>query len=127
LQVVGIEHALHYDLVLAEDVRLAQHAVNQRGLAVIHVGDDGDISNVVTVLQHKRNCGRDAQFILSEAQSTEGVSTSNNTNGRGAPAHDRDEFHTNDTYSIALFERLDKCAYTQGEFPRASIESASYA
>src|SRR5213082_187030 len=57
------------------------------------------------------------------ARPRRGVSTSNNTKGRGAPAHDRVGCHTSDTNSIALFERLDKCAYTQGEFPRISIES----
>jgi hypothetical protein len=32
-------------LVLAEDSRLAEHLVHQRRLAVIDVGNDGDISD----------------------------------------------------------------------------------
>ena len=30
----------------AEDAALAEHGVHQRGLAVVHVGDNGDIANV---------------------------------------------------------------------------------
>ena len=39
-------HALDHLLVVAEDVGLAQHAVHQGGLAVVDVGDDGDVANV---------------------------------------------------------------------------------
>ncbi len=45
LQVVGVHDALDQVLVGAEGAALAQHGVNQRGLAVVHVGDDGDIAN----------------------------------------------------------------------------------
>ena len=47
LQVVGVHDALGHLLVVAEDVRLSEQAVDQRGLAVVDVGDDGDIANVV--------------------------------------------------------------------------------
>ena len=34
-------------LVGAEDAALVQHGVDQRGLAVVDVGDDGDVADVV--------------------------------------------------------------------------------
>ena len=37
-------HALRDDLVVAEDVRLPQQSVYERGFAVVDVRDDGDIS-----------------------------------------------------------------------------------
>ena len=46
LQVVGIQRALGHALVLAERAGLLQQAVDQRGLAVVDVGDDGDIAKV---------------------------------------------------------------------------------
>ncbi len=46
LEVVRVHHALHDDLIVAEDATLVQHSVHQRGLTVIHVGDDGDIANL---------------------------------------------------------------------------------
>jgi hypothetical protein len=52
LQIIGIHDALGYLLVLAEDVRLAQHVIDQGGLAVVHVGDDGDVPKVGAFLQH---------------------------------------------------------------------------
>ena len=46
LEVVGIHRALGDPLVVAEGARLAQQHVDQRGLAVIDVGDDGDVAEV---------------------------------------------------------------------------------
>ena len=46
LLVVGVEHALLDLLVLAERVRGPQHLVDQRGLAVVDVRDDGDVPDV---------------------------------------------------------------------------------
>ena len=46
LQVVGVHDALDVLLMCAEDAALVEHGVHQRGLAMIHVGDDGDIANV---------------------------------------------------------------------------------
>ena len=46
LQVVGVHDALDHMLVGAESAALPQHGVHQRGLAVVDVGDDGDIANV---------------------------------------------------------------------------------
>ena len=45
-QVVGIHHPLGHLLVLAESVRLAQQEIHQRGLAVVNVGDNGDVTEV---------------------------------------------------------------------------------
>ena len=44
-QLVGIHDAFHVLLVLAEDAALVEHGVHQRGLAMVHVGDDGDVAN----------------------------------------------------------------------------------
>jgi hypothetical protein len=45
LQRVGVHHALLDHLVLAERARLAEHLVDERRLAVVDVGDDGDVSD----------------------------------------------------------------------------------
>ena len=37
------------ELALAEQAGLAEHLVDQRGLAVVDVGDDGDVSNICVV------------------------------------------------------------------------------
>ena len=47
LLVVGVEHALLDLLVGTEGVRGAQQLVDQRGLAVVDVGDDGDVPQVL--------------------------------------------------------------------------------
>ena len=46
LEVVGIHRALGHALVLAERAGLLQQPVDQRGLAVVDVGDDGDVAEV---------------------------------------------------------------------------------
>ena len=46
LEVVRVHHARHDHLVVAEHAALVQHGVHQRGLAVVDVGDDGDIANL---------------------------------------------------------------------------------
>ena len=47
LLVVGVEHALFHLLVLAEHAGRVQQAVDQRGLAVVDVRDDGDVADVL--------------------------------------------------------------------------------
>ena len=47
LLVVGVEHALLHLLVGAEGAGGAQELVTQGGLAVVDVGDDGDVSQVL--------------------------------------------------------------------------------
>ncbi len=46
LQVVGVEDAVADELAGAELAALAQQAIDQRRLAVVDVGDDGDIADV---------------------------------------------------------------------------------
>ncbi len=46
LQIVGIHHPFGNLLVFPKGVGLAQQAVDQRGFAMVDVGDDGDIANV---------------------------------------------------------------------------------
>ncbi len=45
-QVVAVQRALGDLLVLAERAGLAQQLVDQRGLAVVDVGDDGDVADI---------------------------------------------------------------------------------
>ncbi len=47
LQVVGVHDPLHDLLVLAEDAALPEHGVDEGGLAVVHVGHDGDVAQVI--------------------------------------------------------------------------------
>ena len=51
-QFVGIHHAFDVNFVLAKDAALVQHGVHQRGLAMIHVGDDGDVTNCSSSVVH---------------------------------------------------------------------------
>src|ERR1035441_4753318 len=46
LQVVGIHDAVDVLLMRAEDAALVEHGVHESGLAMIHVRDDGDITNI---------------------------------------------------------------------------------
>ena len=46
LEVVGIHGAFDHPLVLAVDAGLLQQPVDQRGLAVVDVRDDGDVAKV---------------------------------------------------------------------------------
>ncbi len=46
LEVVAVERAFGDDLVFAERAGLAEELIDQRGLAMIDVGDDGDVANV---------------------------------------------------------------------------------
>ncbi len=45
LQVVRVHDALGDGFVGAKNAALLEHGVDQRGLAVVHVGDDGDVAN----------------------------------------------------------------------------------
>ncbi len=46
LQIVGIHRALDHALVVAIGAGLLQQAIDQRGFAVVDVGDDGDVTKV---------------------------------------------------------------------------------
>ena len=50
LQVTGVEHPLVDGLVGPEGAGLPEHGVDQRGLAVVDVGDDGHVADVVAGL-----------------------------------------------------------------------------
>ena len=45
LEVVRVHDPRDYFLIVAEDAALLQHGVDQSGLAVVHVRDDGDVAN----------------------------------------------------------------------------------
>ena len=61
LQIVGIHHAVGDLLALGEHVRLLEHRVHQRGLAVIDVRHDRHISNIAT------NCHQNLSYLISVA------------------------------------------------------------
>lgn len=42
---VAVHHPVLCLLVIGEDVRLLQHGIHQRGLAVINMGNDGDVAD----------------------------------------------------------------------------------
>ena len=63
LQWIGVHHALHDDLVLAERACLAEHLVNQRRLAVIDVGDDSDVSDFLRVLHRSEGTRAEWPFV----------------------------------------------------------------
>jgi len=44
LQVVRIHHAVGHFLIGSENAALAQHGVHKRRLAMVHVGNDGDVA-----------------------------------------------------------------------------------
>src|SRR5208282_2856172 len=44
-QIVRVHDALGHGLVVAEGATLSKHGVNQRGFAVVHVGNDGDVAD----------------------------------------------------------------------------------
>ena len=46
LERVRVHHALGDDLIVAKGAGLAEHLVHERGLAVIDVGDDGDVADL---------------------------------------------------------------------------------
>ncbi len=46
LEVVGVHDSFHDDLVGAKGSGLAKHGVDERGLAMVDVGDDGQVPDV---------------------------------------------------------------------------------
>ena len=53
-QVVGIHDAVDVFLVGAEDAALIEHGVDESGLAMVHVGDDGDVADAGVAAFHGR-------------------------------------------------------------------------
>ena len=65
LEVVGIHGALDHALVLAVGAGLLQQPVDQRGFAVVDVGDDGDVAEIHEVPKTKARArfeARDASY-----------------------------------------------------------------
>jgi len=58
LQIVGVHDAVHDLLIVAEHAGLLKHLIHQCGLAVIDVGDYGDVSNFI-----HWNCSSLAEFF----------------------------------------------------------------
>jgi len=50
LEVDRVQHALGHRLVRAKEPRLPEHRVDERGLSVVDVGDDRDVTNVGSLL-----------------------------------------------------------------------------
>ena len=48
LDVAGVHDPILHLLVFAEDARLLEHLLHQGGLAMVYVGDDGDVANILT-------------------------------------------------------------------------------
>ena len=76
LQVVGVEDAIADELAGAELAALAQQAIDQRGLAVVDVGDDGDITNVGAT-HGGRPAGRRAGVVVIGRAGVAGAKTHN--------------------------------------------------
>jgi len=57
LEVVGIHDAVGNSLIDAEGAGLAQHRIDQGGLAVVDVGDDGDVEDGAQRELRLRRCG----------------------------------------------------------------------
>ncbi len=57
LEWIRVEHALHDDLIFSERACLAEHLVYQRGLTVIDVRDDSDVSDFLRVLHSSEAIG----------------------------------------------------------------------
>ena len=69
LEVVGVEDAgvLPPQLSLvAELAGLAQHLIDQRGLAVVDVGDDGDIADVVPLHAFSQTLSAGMEAVAGE-------------------------------------------------------------
>ena len=59
LEVAGIHDAVYDFLVIAKSAGLSEHGIHERGLAMVDVGDDGNVAKlgveilVMTSLSHK--------------------------------------------------------------------------
>jgi hypothetical protein len=47
LQIIRVQHALSNLLIIAENATLTQQPIDQRGLAVVHVGNNRNVPNIV--------------------------------------------------------------------------------
>ena len=53
LEIAGIHHALRHDLIFAVNAALLEHLIDQGGLAVVNVRDNGNITDLI--LGHTKN------------------------------------------------------------------------
>ena len=60
-----VEHAFGHLLVVAEDVRGLQQAIDQRRLAVVDVRDDGDVADVGLAHEAPKGAGMRASARVS--------------------------------------------------------------
>jgi hypothetical protein len=58
LEVQAVHHPFGHLLVIAEDAALPEHGIHQRGLAVVDVGDDGQIAQILTLFHRDPLYGR---------------------------------------------------------------------
>ena len=49
LEIVGVHHTVHDLLVFAVNAALLEHLVHEGGLAVVNVGDDGNVAKLVVL------------------------------------------------------------------------------
>ena len=49
LQIAGIHHAIDDLLIFAVHAALLEHFIDERGLAVVNVGDDGNIAKLIVL------------------------------------------------------------------------------
>jgi hypothetical protein len=49
LELVRVHDALDVLFIDAEDAALVEHGVDERGLTMIYVGDDGDVANALVL------------------------------------------------------------------------------
>ena len=52
LDVIGVHDTVFNALVLTEDAALLEHFIDKRGLAVVNVGDNGYISQILSDHTH---------------------------------------------------------------------------
>ncbi len=69
LQVVRVHDPLVHLLVGANDARLLEEGVDEGGLAMVDVRDDGDVADVVAKLLHARALTREARWNSSLGES----------------------------------------------------------
>ena len=46
LEIAGVHDAVDDGLILAVDAALLEHLIDQRGFAVVNVGDDGNVTDI---------------------------------------------------------------------------------
>src|SRR5208282_5356861 len=68
-QIVRVHDALGHSLVVAKRPALPEHGVHQRGLAVIHVGNDSDVANTRIQIENSSGLQIRAYYYFTMARS----------------------------------------------------------